>query len=453
MSSPAGSEAELVALAASLVERALPGEGIEVAVSRNTSTTVRAYRGQVESFTAATNFGVGVRVVVAGRQGFAHAGTFDADVLAATLADARDNMGFAEPDPHVALVEPDGVAPVHQELWNPAVTATSADRKVELALELERATIGRDPRVAAVQSCSYGDAAGEFALVSTTGISVGARATSCWVSTSALAQDGDETQTGYSVDVGRDPELLDLARAGNEAVERATRLLGARPVDSQRVPLLVEPRLAATLLGIVSGTLTGEVVVKGRSPFADRLGVEIASRQLTLVDDPTDARSLAADVFDGEGLACRRNTLIEAGVLRSFLHNGYSGRRAGVRSTASAVRSARSLPGVGVQAMAVEPGSTSWDELLGGLDRGFMVQNFHGLHSGVNAISGDFSVGADGLMIRGGELAEPVREITIASTLQRLLMDIVAVGSEIEWLPSGSGCAALLIGDVSLGGR
>jgi PmbA protein len=198
--------------------------------------------------------------------------------------------------------------------------------------------------------------------------------------------------------------------------------------------------------------LSADIVLKGRSPFADRVGDTIASPLLSFVDDATDARSMAADSHDGEGLATRRNVLIEDGVLRGFLYDSYTGRRAGTASTGSAVRGYRSTPVPGPQALAVAPGSGTHEELLAGIDTGLLVQSMNGLHSGVNAVSGDFSVGAEGLMIRGGALAEPVREITIASTLQRLLLDIRAVGADLEWLPSGSGGVTLVIDDVSLSG-
>lgn len=451
--SPLGDTAGLTALAARLIAQAAPGEELEVAVGRSVSTSVKAYRGDVESFTSATNYEVGIRVLVDGRQGFAHAGTFDEGVLRQTLADARDNVGFAEADPFNGLAQPDGVAPVRQELWDGAVLDLPAANKVALAIELERMVLAGDPRIKGVRVSTYGDSASEFALASTAGMSSAGRSTACWVSVSALACDGEETQIGGGVDLARNPANLDLAKAAAEAVEQSTRLLGARQAASQRVTILLEPKLAATVLGIVGGTLTGDVVIKGRSPFADRSGEVVASPLLTLIDDPTDARSLAADTFDGEGLACRRNVLIDNGVLAGFLHNSYTGRRAASHSTGSAVRSCRSLPGVGCQALAVEPGQFSFEELLAGIENGLLVQSMSGLHSGVNAISGDFSVGAEGLMIRNGELAEPVREITIASTLQRLLLGIEAVGSTIEWLPSGFGSAALRIGDVALSGR
>ena len=443
----------LLALARSVVDRALPGEQLECFVARGRGTSVKAYRGEVESFTSAESFGLGIRVIVDHRQGFAHAGSLAPDVVADTLAEARDNAGFGEPDEFNGLAEPDGVAAVEQDLWDEALFATSTEGKIELALELERRVTGLDPRVAAVRTAGYGDGSGEAAVCSTTGIAVVGRSTHCSVSASALATDGDETQIGGAVDVGREPGELDLAKVAADAVDRATRMLGASRAESQRLTVVFDPRTAATLLAIAGGTVTGERVLKGRSPFADRLGEAIAAPVLTLVDDPTDARSMAADPHDGEGLACRRNALIVDGVLDRFLHNSYTGRRAGAPSTGSAVRGSRSTPGVGCQALAVLPGDRSPEELIAGIDRGILVQSLSGVHSGVNAVSGDFSVGVEGLLIRDGALAEPVREVTLGSTLQRLLLGVVAVGNDLEWLPGGTGSATLVIDDVSLGGR
>jgi PmbA protein len=207
--------------------------------------------------------------------------------------------------------------------------------------------------------------------------------------------------------------------------------------------------MAASVLGIVAGTLTGGPVVKGRSPFAERRGEQIASPLLSLVDDPTDHRSLAADSHDGEGLATRRNVLVADGVLQGFLLDTYTGRRLGLSSTGSAVRGARSTPSPGVQAMSVLPDAAidlaDWDGAL-------VVQSMTGLHSGVNTISGDFSVGVEGLLVSGGALGQPVREVTVASTLQRLLLDIAAVGDDLEWLPSGTGMPSIVIGEVALSG-
>ena len=444
--------AELLALAESVTHRSEPGEQIEAFVGRSTYTSVKVHGGTVESFTAASSAGIGVRVVVDHRQGFAWAGGLDPDVIADTLAEARDNARFAEPDEWVGLAEPDGVEAVPFDAFDPAVAAMAPARKIDLALELERRVRSGDRRITGVRTSSFGDSSGRFAVASTTGIRGAGRGAWCSMGVSALAADGDETYTGVGSTVGFRPDDLDLEEAATDAVTRATRLFGARPVPSQRLAVVLEPRVAATIIGFLGTCLGGDRVLKGRSPFAERVGEEIAVAGLTVVDDPTDHRSFGAETFDGEGLACRRNVLVRDGVLEGFLFDSATARRAGRSSTGSAVRGISSTPSVGCQALAVSSGAGSFDDLVRGVDLGVYVQSMTGLHSGVNLVSGDLSVGIEGLMIREGSLAEPVREVTIASTLPRMLLDVVAIGDDVEWLPGGTGCPTMVIADVSLSG-
>ena len=320
-------------------------------------------------------------------------------------------------------------------------------------MELERRVKAGDPRIRSVESANYGDGALEAAIATTTGIASSHRRTGCHVSAYALAGEGDETQSGGGYSVGRSPDDLDIDEAAEDAVERATRLLGARKPPSARLPVILDPRITTTLLRVLSGTLSGEAVLKGRSLFADRVGEQVAVPALSLVDDPTNPDAYGAAAYDSEGLACRRNALVSEGRLQGFLYNTYAGRRAGVASTASAVRGGfKSPPGVGSRALSLEPGTKSQEEILTEVGEGLLVQEVTGVHSGVNPISGDFSVGAEGLMFRGGALAEPVREITIASTIQRMLLDVVAVGNDLEWLPGAAAGLTIAIAEISMSG-
>jgi PmbA protein len=143
---------------------------------------------------------------------------------------------------------------------------------------------------------------------------------------------------------------------------------------------------------------------------------------------------------------------MEHGVLRRFVHNSYTGRRSGAASTGNAVRGFKSTPGVGCRALALAPGPQSQPELLADVDHGVLVSSVSGLHSGVNPVSGDFSTGAQGLRITGGSLGEPLREFTVASTLQRMLLDVVAVGGDLEWLPMSAAGVSLVVRDVTVSG-
>lgn len=444
---------ELVDLARRLAAQAEPGEQVEAFVARSRRFNVRAYEGEVESLASAESAGIGIRVVRGGRQGFAHAGTLDEGVLREVLQDARDNLAFGEPDEWYALAEPDGRPEPELDLFSAELAAFASGDKVSLAIELERAVRASDPRITGVRQCSYGDGIGEAAVATSTGIATTSRSTSCWLSASALAPDGERTQIGSGLSVGRHPGQLDLDACAADAAERTTRLLGAQSVPGGRMPVVLERRVASSVLSIVSGMMTGDRVLKGRTPFAYRLGEPIASPLFTLADDATNPDSFGADTSDAEGLATRRTLLVENGVLRSFLHNTYTGRRSGQGTTSSAVRGYASTPAVGALALSPTPGTLSLDELCAQVGDGLLVLGVSGLHSGVNSVSGDFSVGVEGLLIEGGVATRPVREITMASTLQRMLLDIVAIGGDLEWLPSGDAGVSIALGDASIGGR
>jgi PmbA protein len=448
---------DLLATAEALVAQALPGEQVEVYAARGHDTEVRAYDGEVESLSSATSAGVGIRVVLDGeagsRVGFAWAGSLDEGLAASVLADARDNAAYATPDPDVALAVPDGVTPAELDLWDPAFASTPTDRKVELALALEHQVRSADPRIRQVDSADYGDGSVEVALASTTGIRATVRRTSAFLSVSAIAGEGADTQTGSGFTVGRGIGDLDPDRAASEAIERAIRMLGAGKARSGRCTVVFDPRVVSTILSVVSSALSGEAVVKGRSFFAGRVGEAVAASSVTLVDDPTDPRAFGAGAYDGEGLACRRNVLVDCGVLHGFLFDTVAARRAGTTSTGSAVRGGYSgTPGAGSRALVLSPGTLDQEGILGAVGEGLYVQSVTGVHSGVNPVSGDFSVGAEGLMVRDGALAEPVREVTVASTLQRMLQGVAHVGSDVEWLPGVAAGQTLAVGDMQLSG-
>ena len=444
---------DLLDVADAVVAQARGGEQLEAYVGRSTDTEVRVYRGDVEQLAVADSLGVGVRIVDEGRQGFAYCGTFDPAALAEAVNEARDNAAFGEPDDAAGLADPDGVEPADLDLWRPGLAAVPTDRKVALAVELERALLAADPRIVGVESCDYGDSLGETAVVTTRGIRRSSRATGCELVAFSLAGDDDETQTGFGFSLGRDVDELDVEAAARDAADRALRMLGATKPPSGRFTVVLDPWVTAQLVGIVAGTLGAEEVIKARSLFAGREGEQVAAPFVTLTEDPTDPRSWGASPVDAEGLATRPVRLVEGGVLQGFVHSTWTARRLGTRSTGSAVRAGfKSTPTAGCRAVTLAPGERDGAALLADVGDGVLVQEVSGLHSGVNPISGDFSTGAQGLRIRDGGLAEPLREFTIASTIQRLLHDLVAIGSDLTWLPMSAAGMTLVVGDVAVSG-
>ena len=446
-------------LVARIVGWAGSGEQVEAYAAHSRDAEVEVYQGGIETLSTAESDGVGIRVVLPGddgaRQGFAYTGDLSEEALRETLIEARDNASFATRDPFVGLAEPDGVAPTDLDLYRDSVATYPTADKIAMALELERLVRAGDTRIKSLRTASYGDGLLEVALASTAGITASYRRTGCSMFAIAIASEGDETQTGFGYSVGRAPDELDVEKAAAMAVSRATRMLGATKPTSRRTTIVFDPYVTSSLLSILGGTLNGESVLKGRSLFADRVGEPVAVPGFSLIDDPLDVDAYGATPFDAEGLATRRIPLIDGGVLQGFVHNSMSARRAGgdTRSTGSAVRGGfKSTPGVGCRALTVVPGALTPDEVLAQVGDGVLVQSISGVHSGVNTTSGDFSVGAEGLAITGGALGAPLREFTIASSIQRMLLEITAIGNDVAWLPGGSAGLTLAISGMSLSG-
>ena len=446
-----GRSDDLVALAVQVADRAEPGEQVEAYVLRGTELTARVSAGEVEQLSSATSEGVGLRVVRDRRMGFAWAGSLDPAIVAETLADARDNASFATPDEHAGLAQPDGVEAVELDLWRDDVAATATADKVALAAEVERRVLA-DPGIRGLRFAEYQDGRTEVAVATSTGLVTSRRSTTAYLSCLAMAGEGDGTTTGSGLSFGRAVADLDADRVVGDAVTHATRMQGAAKPASATVTVVLDPWVTASVLALVASLCNGEAVLKGRSLFGSRLGEEVASPLLTLVDDPTNPLASGASAYDAEGLATRPTPLIEGGVLRSFLYDTRWGRAAGRPSTASATRSFKGTPGISARAVAPSPGTLSHEEVLAAVGEGLYVQSVAGLHSGVDRISGDFSVGCEGLMIRGGTLAEPVKECTIASTLLRMLQGVVHVGADLEWATGSCARVTLAIDGLSLGG-
>ncbi|HEY7401355.1 MAG TPA: TldD/PmbA family protein [Actinomycetota bacterium] len=444
--------ADLQELCAAAVAGARPGEALEAFAEESRRTEVRARKGAVEGLTFSESRGVGVRVIADGRVGFAWAADPSPDEVATAVERARENAGFGEPDEFNALPESAPAEPI-DALYRSEQAAMSLDRKVDLALGLERRATGTDPRVTKCDDVVYGDAASRIAIGSTLGIEASYERTDTWCVVVALAVENGETQTGFSYRIGRELGELDWEAVSDEAVERATAMLGATKPSSGKVPVVLDPFAGSSFLGVLAGALSAEAVQKGRSLFAELAGEKVGSGAFTLVDDGRELAGPAAAPFDDEGVPTRRTELVTAGVLNGFLHDTYTARRGGTTSTGNASRGGyRTSPGVGTTNFSVAPGTSTPLELLARAEGGVLVNDVSGVHSGANPISGHFSVGATGWRIGpGGERGEPLREMTIASTIPEMLAGVVAVGNDLRFF-SSVGVPTLLIGEMTVAG-
>lgn len=440
-----------------IVAQAHPGESLEAFGVDETETSVKAYGGEVETLSSARTRGVGIRIISDGRMGYAYTADLTEGVLAETLEEARTNATVATPEDANRLPEPPpgGILPDLPGLYDPAFAEVRAETKVDLALRLEAAVTNVGGAIRGVDTAQYGDGERTAAIASTTGVRGASRRCDAFCIVEALAESNGSTASAYGLSLGRLPQDVDVEAAASEAVQRVMRLLGGRKPPSGALPVIMDPFAAASFLGVLAGALTAEAVQKGRSLFAGRVGDELGGAHLTLIDDGSLLDGPAAAPWDGEGVPTGPTTLIERGVLQGFLHNTYTAAKDGTVSTGNASRSGyKSPPGLSPSNLYLVPGDTDPKGLLAQAGTAFYCQNVLGVHSGANPISGDFSVGANGLMVRDGKFAEPVREATIASTIPAMLSGLAAVGDDLRWLPFGGGVGAstLLIEGMTLAG-
>ncbi|HWB72456.1 MAG TPA: TldD/PmbA family protein [Egibacteraceae bacterium] len=445
---------DLLGLLDGIVARATPGEGVEAYGVDATETTVKAYDGQVESLASARTRGVGIRLIADARVGYAYSAALDEAEVAATLEAARANAAVASPD-EANVLPPQAELPTMPQLWDPRFEAVDPADKTDLAIRLEAATRAADSRIKGVDTATYGDSARTVAIASTKGLRGAYRRCDAYLLVEALAEADGATTSAYGLDLARVADDLDVGAAAAEAAVRATRLLGGRKPPSRRLAVVLDPFATASFLGVLAGALTAEAVQKGRSLFAGKLSERIGAERVTLVDDGRLLDGPAAAPWDAEGVPTGRTTLVADGVLVGYLHNAYTAAKAGTTSTGNASRgSFTSPPGISPTNLFLRPGPDEPETLLALAGSGFYCQQVLGVHSGANPISGDFSVGVAGVMVRDGQLAEPVREATIASTIPDMLQALTGVGSDLRFLPFGGGIGGttLLIDGMTLSG-
>jgi PmbA protein len=446
--------AEQAALA---VERAVAaGAGdAEAYASEAENREVRVHGGEVESLTAATQRGLGLRVWIGARVGYGFGTNLSPTGIEAIAARAVEAGRIADEDEFAGPSAGGGEVPaltglsdVSRAEWSPAQIA-------DLALAVERTALESDARIAAVEQAVYFDSAERVAIAASSAPGGEYETTSCYAYLQALAEGTDGRETGLGFGLARGPAGLDPVAIGREGAERATEMIGSSKPASRTCPVVLDPTVAASFVGLLGNAVGADAVQRGRSPLGELLGEEVAAEAFMLNDDGLDPEGFATAPVDAEGTPRRRTALIEAGRLQTYLYDSYTARRGDAQTTGNAGRSGyRSPPGVSASNLIVSPGAASLEQLLREAGDGVYINDVAGLHSGVNPVTGVFSVGASGRAIGDGALAEPLREFTIASDLVSMLRAVLIAGSESRWVPFGGSVSTppLLIGEMTVSG-
>lgn len=439
--------------AVELARRAGAAEA-EAYVENMRALSVRVNAGTVESVKHSTLHGLGLRVIVDEKVGFVSTN----DLREETVADlARHAVALgrqATADPANGLLREAPPVPPAELLGidDPAVAGLDAAWHIERALAMERMALGLDPRIQRTDGCSASSRRGDFVLVNSHGVERSGSGTSvsAYVVPLAADQGGKQRSGGYGTSKRRLADLDPPEAIAREAVKRAVEMIGARPVDAARVPVVMHPDIASAWLSEIFDAFSGEEVIKKESWLTDKLGERIASPLVTLVDDGTMPHGLGTESCDDEGVPCRRNVLVERGVCAMYAYDLYNAHRAGVDPTGNANRGYSSLPGIGYRNLYLEPGSSTLEEILKSVERGFYMTDQGAF--GYNEVTGDYSYQAAGFWIEKGQVAFPVDGITVASNSLEMLKNVVMVGNDLRFDDTASS-PTIKVAEMTVGGK
>jgi PmbA protein len=446
---------DLAALAGDVVRQALArgATDAECTITAGEEFSVNVRLREIEQLKEAGSRAMGLRVFVGQRNGSATTSDLSREGVERMIRAAIDNAAVTTDDPLAGLGDAAefGAVAADLRLYSPEIAALEAQWKIAQAIAAERSALEADPRIRNSEGGSFDSYVSERHFANSRGFRGSYRATSAAMSAVPVAEADGRKERDYAYTIGRSLDRLkDAASVGREAAERTVRRLGARKVPTQKAPVLFESRVARSLVGHIAEAVSGDAIYRKASFLLDRLGEKVASGQLTIIDDPTLPGLFGSWPFDAEGVAARRKVVIERGVLRTYLHNVYSARKCGAKTTGNAGRGLAGNPWVAHGNFFAEAGSRTPEELIGGIRKGLLVTELMG--QGVNTVNGDYSRGAAGLWIENGEIAYPVNEITIAGNLRDMLMCIEAVGSDLEFQGS-TASPAILIGEMTISGR
>ena len=408
----------------------------ECVVRFGAELSARVRLGEPELVEEAGHRSLGLRVIKEGRVASTSTSDLSAQGILRAVADGIELADLSQEDPFAGPADPrllcdPSLAP-DLDLYDPKGGLTDAATAITFAKEAEDAARAFDPRITNSDGGTFGRTAGGMALVLSSGFRAAFRGSYQSLSVVPVAEDKEgKKRRGYHWTAKRHlAELEAPASVGKEAARRTLRKLGARSVATGEFPVVFDPDAARSILGLMASCAMGSSIWRKSSYLVGREGTRVASDLVTIIDDPLIPRAPGSRPFDGEGLASRKNVVVEAGVLRMYLCDSYSARKLSRESTASASRGGGAGVGASTSNYILQPGPDSPEAIIRGTKRGLYVTDMMGF--GFNAVTGDFSRGAGGFWIEDGELTFPVSEVTISLNVDDLWQRIDAVGSDLD---------------------
>lgn len=430
-------------------------DDVEAFLVKNKELEIEIYKGDIDKYSIAESGGLSLRGSSNGKIGYSYTEKIEDDSIDMLIDDALENSKYIEGSSDEVIFE--GSANYEDIIYyNDSINEVPTQDKINFAINLEKEAYALDDRVFAVNACLYQEFEGERFIVNSKGIDLHDKSNGGATYISVVVKEDDDTKTGYSYRIFSDFGGLNYKEIAKEAVDSAISMLGAKNIKSGNYPLIFENTTFASLLSAFTPIFSADNIQKGLSLLKGKIGEEIASPILNIVDDPFLKDGYGSRNFDDEGTASIFNKVIDNGKLVNIAHNWKTANKDGTSSTGHASRSYKGSINISPTNLYVLNGDMELNELMSIANNGLYINNLEGLHSGLNPVSGDFSLSASGYEVIDGEKSRPVNQITIAGNLFKVFKDIVAIGNDLKFgLPSYGyiGSPSILIKSLSVSGE
>jgi PmbA protein len=447
---------DLRSLAQDIVARAMSGgaTAAECVIREGDEFSTVVRMGQVETLKESGSKSVGVRVFNGQRAASTYSSDFSRGGLDRMVKSALDLSKITSEDPFAGLPDASQLGAIsgNLDLYSADVYSLPGQERIAYARRAEKAALDYDPRIKNSEGGSFDAATGRKVLANSLGFVGEYQRSYCSVAAVPIAQtENGAMQRDYWFSVARSLNRLESPEeVGKVAAQRTIRRLGARKVKTAQVPIVFDPMVSTSIIGHIFEGIEGDSVYRGASFLAGKLGEKIAGDRVTVIDDGTMVGGFGTSPFDGEGVPTRRTVVIDNGVLKSYLLNTYTAKKLGLATTGNASRGLAGTPGIGPGNYFLQPGTKTPQHIISEIKDGLYVTEFLG--HGANLVTGDYSRGASGLWISGGELTFPVEEITVAGNLKEMFFNINAIGNDLEFR-GAMACPTIRIDGLTVGGE
>lgn len=416
------------------------------------SFEIMILEGEVANYENSREEGLAFRGNRNGRTGYAYTEQLTTDAISYLVAEAKENAALLSCEDMEELYGGEESYPVWEGI-NAELEVLQPQEKITAAKRMEQAALAGAEEVASLDYCALGTGLSEIVIRNTKGLDVSFAKNFATAYVSVIARRGGETKTGSFFWKDQDWNGFDPEATGREAAKRAVAHLGASSVPSGKYDAVLDGRAMVSLLGAFSGVFFGENVQKGFSLLQDKTGQKIASAVVTLRDDALLPGGYASVPFDSEGVSGKNKAVIENGILKTLLYNRKSAQKDGVCSTGNGFRAG--LTGSVKTACTnfyLQKGKQTQEELFVQMENGLFITGFMGLHAGTNAVSGDFSLSAEGFRVENGKVGQAVEQITVAGNFYRLLEAVEAVAEDLYFGAGGTGSPSVLVRGMDIAG-